>query len=86
MRAPLIASALLLVACQAPVESPTEDACGASDFQHLVGQSALAAEGLTVPGPVRVFRTGQPITMDYRAERLNVEVDGRGRIIRVFCG
>lgn len=91
MRATLIASALILAACQAPVtegvaEDPAEDACGASELQHLVGQSASAAEGLTVPGPVRVFRTGQPVTLDYRVERLNIELDGRGRIVRVFCG
>jgi hypothetical protein len=92
MRATLIASALLLAACQVPVTDPAPDtgagdACGASAFQHLVGTRAAAAEGMTAPGPIRVFRTGQPITMDFRPERLNVELDARGRtIIRIFCG
>ena len=88
MRATLIASTLLLAACQVPVaETPSEDACGAAALQHLVGMRATAAEGMTAPGPVRVFRSGQPITMDYRTERLNIELDARGRsIIRIFCG
>lgn len=88
MRVTLIASALFLVACQAPVaDGPAEDACGAADLQHIVGQPASAAEGLTAPDTVRVFRSGEPVTMDYRTERLNIELDARGRrIVRVFCG
>jgi hypothetical protein len=92
MRVTLIASTLLLAACQMPVadppaETPAEDACGAAAFQHLVGARATAAEGMTAPGPVRVFRTGQPVTMDHRPDRLNIELDARGRtVVRVFCG
>lgn len=88
MRAIPIVSALLLAACQPPVEEPVvEDACGAAELQHLVGMPASAAEGMTAPGPVRVFRSGQPITMDHRPDRLNVELDARGRRIdRIFCG
>ena len=64
----------------------TEDACGASAYQNLVGAPAAAAENASAPGPVRTFRSGQPITMDYRLDRLNFELDERDRIIRVFCG
>jgi len=35
---------------------------------------------------IRVIHPGQPVTMDYRQDRLNVEVDADGRIIRVNCG
>lgn len=86
MKAPLILSALLLTACQAPVaETPSEDACGASALQHLVGEPSAAAEGASAPGSVRIIRPGEAVTMDYRADRLNFELDARDRITRVYC-
>jgi hypothetical protein len=51
-----------------------------------VGAPVAEAHGLSAPGPVRVIRPNQPVTMDYRADRLNLELDARDRIIRVFCG
>ena len=86
MRATLILPALLLAACQAPVaESPSEDACGASELQHLVGEPVEAAESASAPGDVRIIRPGEPVTMDYRTDRLNFELDARDRITRVYC-
>lgn len=35
---------------------------------------------------VRVLRPGQPVTMDYSVERLNIEVDDEGVVTRVHCG
>jgi hypothetical protein len=88
MRSVLMASTLFLAACQVPVaDAPAEADCGAGELQHLVGMRATAVEGMTAPGPVRVYRTGQPITMDLRPDRLNLELDAQGRrILRVFCG
>ena len=34
----------------------------------------------------RVLRPGQPATMDYNFERLNLQVDASGRIIAATCG
>ena len=34
----------------------------------------------------RVLRPGQITTREFNAERLNLEVDGTGRIIKAFCG
>jgi hypothetical protein len=86
MRATLIFSALLLAACQAPVvDAPSEDACGASALQHLVGAPVAAAEGVSAPGSVRIIRPNQAITMDYRTDRLNLDLDSRDRITRVYC-
>src|SRR5690554_6490763 len=52
--------------------------CDADAAQSLIGHEASeatvakAAAGAT--GTVRVIRPGQAVTMDYRADRLNVEV------------
>jgi hypothetical protein len=35
---------------------------------------------------VRVVRPGEMVTMDFRADRLTVTVDGHGVITRVSCG
>lgn len=87
MRATLIVAALFLAACEAPVaEAPVEDACGAADLQHLVGSPASAAEGVGTPGSVRMIRPGDAVTMDYRADRLNIELDAGDLVDRVYCG
>lgn len=36
--------------------------------------------------PNRILRPGQPMTMDYRPDRINVELDDNDIVIRVFCG
>lgn len=35
---------------------------------------------------VRVLVQGQPITKEYRVGRLNLVVDGGGRIVSIHCG
>jgi hypothetical protein len=35
---------------------------------------------------VRVIRPGQAVTMDYSAQRLNVELDKADRVARLSCG
>jgi hypothetical protein len=85
---------LALSACtpSAPVEIPigilpVEDACGASSLQDLVGQGAGALAAMTFDTTTTRFITeGDMITMDFSAQRLNIESDASGTITRVFCG
>jgi Peptidase inhibitor I78 family len=35
---------------------------------------------------VRVIRPGQAVTMDFRGDRLNVEIDERNRVRALRCG
>ena len=35
---------------------------------------------------VRVLKPNQPMTMDYRVERLNLYLDANGNIERIACG
>ena len=60
-------------------------ACGAPALQHLVG--AQLPDGFAHDGPLRVFRTGDALTMDFNPRRLNIERHPkRGHVVRVFCG
>ncbi|MCC5986045.1 MAG: hypothetical protein JJT95_00070 [Pararhodobacter sp.] len=70
-----------------PRNGPSDDpdACGASRYQHLVGERL--PEPFPARGVVRIFRTGDPVTMDHSPSRLNVETERRrDRIVRIFCG
>jgi len=63
-----------------------EDACGASGLQGLVGTSVGELQAASLPENRRIIFPGMGVTMDFRAERLNVEIGGDDRIARVFCG
>lgn len=88
----LLALPVALMACvpeAAPPATdpmPVEDACGASGLQDLVGQSAKKLEVMRFAKTVRVIRPGMAVTMDYSAERLNIEINEAEVISRVSCG
>ena len=70
--------------------SPTS-ACDAGKAQSLVGRPAtseLAAEAQRLSGArtVRWLRPGQIVTMEYLAERLNIQVDDQNKVIAIRCG
>jgi hypothetical protein len=63
------------------------DACGASQYQHLVGQPRSAIPPEPDGASWRVACTTCPITMDYRADRMNIFYDEEsGTIEEVRCG
>ncbi|ARS25757.1 I78 family peptidase inhibitor [Sphingomonas sp. KC8] len=93
------AGALLLAGCMESMPGPDRPRpprpphgqCQADRAQSFVGQVAedrvverarRAARARTV----RVLRPGQPVTMDYRVDRLNIEIDTRSFILSVRCG
>ncbi|MBP7240587.1 I78 family peptidase inhibitor [Amaricoccus sp.] len=90
----LAAAALLATLAACAQEGATEaadvdvskDACGAAGHQNLVGTSVGALDAASLPEPRRVIFPGQPVTMDFRAERLNVEIGPDDKVARVFCG
>lgn len=86
---------LLLAACQRePVESAGSaqagGACESAPVQNVVGrpvdQVRADAQKRSGAKTVRVYKTGSPVTMDYRADRLNLEVDEANAIVKVGCG
>lgn len=69
-----------------PAATAADDACGAAGFQNLVGTSVGTLDASSLPEPRRVIFPGQPVTMDFRQERLNVEIGPDDKVVRVFCG
>jgi len=96
MRRPApLAAALVLAALAgcAQVENAASEAadagegdCGAAGLQALVGTSVGALDPATLPEPRRIIFPGQAVTMDFSADRLNVEIGTDDRVTRVYCG
>lgn len=66
-------------------------ACQADAARSLVGRQAsgdLGAEAMRLSGAraLRWIRPGDVMTMDYREDRLNVELDSTNRVQAVRCG
>lgn len=80
---------LALAGCVEPVpvtpEEPDADLCKASALQGLVGQPRTVLSTMLLPAGSRVIEAGDAVTMDYRADRLNVEIGTDGRISKVGC-
>lgn len=80
---------LALAACVEPVDTPSvepdTDACKASAMQGLVGQPKSVLATMMLPAGSRVINPNDAITMDFRTDRLNVEVGTDGRIAKIAC-
>lgn len=79
---------VLLAACQAPNsgQAQSNDYCGASSRQGLVGTPASNIDQSLLPNNTRVIHPGTPVTRDYRLDRLNIYVGDSGQVERVNCG
>ncbi|MCC5995202.1 MAG: hypothetical protein JJU18_02375 [Oceanicaulis sp.] len=60
--------------------------CAAEDFQMLIGQPIGEVHTGSLPSPRRIYTRGDPVTMDYRPDRLNIITDDQGVVIAVRCG
>lgn len=91
---PVTVLLLAMVACTAmpPADAPAADGpCDATAATWAVGSAATAevverARLETHSSNVRVIEPGQPVTMDYSPERLNIDVNERGAITGLRCG
>lgn len=86
-----VLAASLVAACVADEPaSPDPAACRAEDAARLVGQvdpGEAAIMALTGAGTVRMVGPNQPVTMDYRFDRVTVVKNpANGRILRASCG
>ncbi|MGX5649797.1 I78 family peptidase inhibitor [Hydrogenophaga borbori] len=81
-----------LAACQSPMPSApaTPGACRPDAAQALAGKDRVSddqARQLTGASLVRQIAPGQPVTLDYRQERVTIETDPKtGKVVRAFCG
>jgi len=70
----------------AVIPSTSNDTCGAGLFAELVGKPI---DGPGIPGASRLVRhilPGTQVTMDYIAQRMNLEADASGVIRKINCG
>ncbi|WP_156839437.1 I78 family peptidase inhibitor [Novosphingobium aquimarinum] len=70
---------------------PASDECGAQALQGYLGAVATGSVEARIreaagEGRVRVIGPDDVVTMDFRPDRLNVETDAEGRIVRIRCG
>ena len=58
------------------------------NFSEWVGQSASQAEASAkaTGRAYRMIAPGTPVTMDYRADRINIELNDAGTVTKVTCG
>ena len=82
-RAAVLAWIALLPAC---VAEPQPATCGAEALQGLVGRDKSVLSAMTLPAGTRVIEPWTAVTEDYSAQRLNIDVDARGRITGLWCG
>lgn len=83
----------LLAACSSPPREvgAAEARCRAAGAQAELGKTVDAAVTETARASAgalraRVLRAGDAITQEVDPQRLNIEVDGEGRIRRLRCG
>lgn len=89
----ILSAVALLAACTTTSEAGRQPAgpCVADKVQSGIGQSYTVEIGAELQAKsgaksMRVIRPGQAVTMDYRPDRLNVELDATDRISRISCG
>ena len=90
----LLAPALLLSSCAMAQSAPPDmgtGTCMADKARGLVGEGArpdLAAKALVLTGArtIRWINPGQPVTMDYSQDRLNIELNEANKVTRFSCG
>lgn len=90
-----VSSFLALAACEAPpVSAPliapippvAQDTCSAAQYAGLIGQDATALERILLIGQVRVIRPNQPVTADFRPDRINFDINAANQITSIRCG
>src|SRR5262245_17727830 len=93
----LSASVLLTMGCAttATNETPELDAggfeCSAEGIADLIGRPATNELGIDAlqrshSRTLRWIRPGDAVTMDYRPDRLNINLDASGNVERLGCG
>lgn len=89
-----VVTALTVAACQPATprpDRPSSGMCHADRLYRLNGLKrspavARSAEQVSGARSIRWVAPGEMVTMDYRADRLTISVDEKGRITGARCG
>ena len=68
------------------VRRNSPDTCQMAQHTNLVGAVGAEIDRTTLPTGARVICHNCAVTMDYRAERLNVDLGADGRVTGLHCG
>ncbi len=79
------------VSLEQPAPAATPGVCSTDRTSPIPGHHVSAeleqkAKQLSGANTVRVLRPGQVITREYRADRLNLQLDSYDVVVRVHCG
>jgi hypothetical protein len=70
-----------------PANPGPADACGAAERQDWVGRARSSLPSAPAGAVWRIYETGQPVTMDFNAARLNIEINpDTQNVVRLSCG
>jgi hypothetical protein len=83
----IVGLCLALAACQevTVAEKPVES-CGAKEMSHLMGLQRAQLENIAFTQPHRILGPNDPMTNDYRLDRVNFRLDDSGTVVRIDCG
>lgn len=89
---PILMAPMALIACATtPAPASTDGTCNAAKAQFAIGQPFTVELGARIQDAsgarnMRAIRPGQAVTMDYRQDRVNVEIGADDKVVRVACG
>lgn len=85
------AALALLGGCSIPVHMPYSEVCMPDDAQAYVGQVytpriAEIVKDKTRSFHLRTLTPGMVVTQEFNAKRVNIAIDERNRVTRIYCG
>ena len=97
MRSAFLIIPLALAACAtttpepAPIGSGSGHVCRKLSYEEFIGRvasSEVGTELLRASGAkvIRWVQPGMMVTMDYREDRVNLHLDGKGKVVKIVCG
>lgn len=66
--------------------APDEDSCNKAAYASLIGKTEKDPMVPPAGALVRHIHPGDQVTMDYRADRLDIDIDAKGLITGLRCG
>ena len=83
----VLAASCLVAACveDQPAVPPKAETCAAAQFSGLVGQPRAVLDKMKLPPATRVIGPRDPVTMDFRPNRMNFEIGDTGLITKIGC-
>ena len=71
---------------QEQIHRPPPDTCQMAAHQSLVGMLGAEIDRAALPESARVICHDCSVTMDYRADRLNIDLGADGKVTGLHCG